>query len=161
MVTNARFCLKVIIQLILSAWSLSKGAEKGQNARVWGGLDVADTGGHQNVLVKRQGGIIQSVQAKYSEFLGDTARWADKFCNDNKISCLHFDGGGVGAGIRSHMRDINPQGYSVYPILFGSSPSGAKTYYSYGVTNAEFFSYLKFTIGMELALTCDQYASTG
>ena len=141
-----------LIRLVLNAWPLRKNAHLAMNGRLNAGLDVADTGNSRNVLAIRSGAIIHDAKVRYSEFLGDTARWANALCKSEGVSRLYYDAGGIGGAIRSYMRDINPQGYSLKPILFGGEPNGGKSYYSYNVTNRQFFSYINSQLAWNLRL---------
>ncbi len=125
-----------MLQACVDAWD-RRGDTKGM---LHAGLDVADTGADLNALVARQGPCMLHVESWHGSSLGDTARRADRWCREHGASVLHYDAGGVGAGVRSHLRDMGQRPYSARPVNFGGKVTGEKTQYSRGATNADFFS---------------------
>ena len=131
-----------LLERCVKAWEQGqqKLGEAGASAgRRFVGLDVADSGLDKNALVMRQGPNILHVENWSASSLGVTARTAHTYCREAAALNLHYDVGGLGAGIRSHLRDMAPLPYTAIGENFGAAVAGPKRQYSRGVTNAEFF----------------------
>ncbi len=116
------------------------------------GLDVADSGDNWNALVSRRGPCIVHAEKWRSNIIGDTARRADHYAGESGATRLYYDVQGVGAGVRSYFAENVKRRYSVKPELFGGSVKGAKTTYSYRVSNGEFFARRNAQLGWALRL---------
>lgn len=113
--------------------------------RVDAGLDVADVEeGDRNALALRRGPLLEGVSVWAAATLGETTRRAHSACVEHGARILHYDSGGPGAGVRSHLVDLGRQGERIpyYPegINFGSAVAGGETYYAHGVRNRDHFA---------------------
>ena len=122
------------------------------------GLDVADTGADRNALVARHGPLITQAEAWSSQVLGQTARRADRFCREHGARRLYYDVGGVGAGIRSYLNEMEDRPYGAHPVNFGSAVEGPDRLYSHKVTNKDFFSRRNAQLAWALRLRAQQTA---
>ena len=76
---------------------------------VAGGLDVADTGAARNALGIRKGPALTSLERFSEETLGKTTRRAHRRLVEAGALSLYFDAGGVGAGVKSHLADLEAE----------------------------------------------------
>lgn len=106
------------------------------------GLDIADTGSDRNALVGRRGPLIVSAERWSAKTLGDTTRRAHTIASESGAVALHYDVGGVGAGVRSHLADMDTDArtYATRPVNFGAAVEGKDVSYTRGVSNADFFA---------------------
>lgn len=110
------------------------------NGRIQAGLDVADTGADKNALAARVGPTLIHLDQWRADTLGITTRRTHAYCNQTGVSRLHYDVGGVGAGVRSILNDLDEHRvYSAYPINFGSAPTGGDRQFTRKQTNKDWF----------------------
>lgn len=136
----------------LDAWDRKAERCVAQQGQVFIGLDVADTGAARNALVVRRGGVVASVERWQAGTLGETARRADAVARRESALYVHYDAGGVGAGVRSFLTEMGPRGYVADPVNFGSSPAGAQNRYSSRILNGDFFQRRNAQLGWALRL---------
>lgn len=96
--------------------------------KIIGGLDVADEGGDKNVLVTRQGPIVDIVNAWAQ---GDTTQTARKSVNlaiASNVEIINYDNIGVGAGIKGEYNSLKKEGklgVEVNGVNTGETPTRA------------------------------------
>ena len=73
---------------------------------IYSGLDVADEGNDTNAYAKRQGPLLSIVREWKVKYLHMTAKKADFMNNNYNVSQMHYDAGGLGAGIKSDLSRI-------------------------------------------------------
>lgn len=104
---------------------------------VYSGLDIADEGNDTNSWAMRQGSLLISVREWKVKYLHMTASRADFLNRENNVVSMHYDAGGMGAGIKSDLSRIkkNPQTGSgpelkrFIPFHFNGKVKGPKRYY--------------------------------
>ena len=126
-----------------------EGLHHGVSGPAHAGLDVGDTG--YNGLALRRGPVLAHAERFSSYLLGETARRTDRFCREENVELLTYDGGGIGAGIRSHLREMRLS-YIARPELFGGQVAGPRTMYSYRYANEDFFLYRNSQMAWNLRL---------
>ena len=134
------------------------GIDLGSNER-WkkhAGLDVADAGSDGNALVLRNGPFIVDVHTWRAKTLGVTTRNADNICRDRRVRRMYFDGTGIGAGVRSHIREIHDRNYGAYPINFGSAPAGGERFFGFRTKNKDYFYRRNAQMAWNLRLRIQQ-----
>ena len=103
------------------------------------GFDVADAGADWNALVIRRGPAVVHVERWQDHTTGESTRRVDLRCREHGVGVLHYDLGGVGAGVRSELKEISP-GYYHEGVHFGGAVKGGDTYYTENVQNVDFFA---------------------
>ena len=132
--------------------------DKLRDGRIDGGLDVAESGVDSNVLVLRQGPVIFKAERWNGDRLGYTARRAHRACMEYGVRRLFYDVGGLGAGIRSHLWDLQEAipdrtlPYVPEPTLFGGEIKGPNEEYDFNVPNKDWFSYRNSQLAWALRL---------
>lgn len=120
------------------------------------GLDVADTGAANNVMAARRGPLLLNVEQWGGATTGETTRRVDSWCRDNSAARLYYDSAGVGAGIRSAIRDLGrTPDYRPSPVNFGSAVAGPKQEYSRDITNADHFARRNIQMAWALRLRAE------
>lgn len=113
--------------------------------RVHAGLDVADSGADRSAIVNRRGPLIENARRWHAPSLGVTARRAHEQCVRYGASRLYYDVTGVGAGVRSHLREIRAElgglSYHPEPVSFGGAVTGPDYEFSYRVRNRDYFAH--------------------
>ena len=124
--------------------------------RVHGGLDVADTGADRSSIAVRRGPVVEMVRRWSAPSLGVTARRAHDECVERGAARLYYDVTGIGAGVRSHLREIKAANgslpYHPEPILFGGKVEGGDYEYSYKVLNRDYFAHRNSQLAWALQL---------
>ena len=120
------------------------------------GLDVSDSGSDSNALIIRKGPMIERVFTWRASTLGDTARKADEFCERYGVRRLYYDGTGIGAAIRSHLKDMRGRSYGAYPVNFGSAPAGGERMFGFRTKNKNFFYKRNSQMAWNLRLRIQQ-----
>lgn len=117
----------------------------------YSGLDIADEGNDTNAWSKRQASLLSVVKEWKVKYLHMTATKADMLNAEHNVLNMHYDAGGMGAGIKSDLSRIksNPQtgtgpGVKKFiPFLFNGKVKGPKKYYirhkDLKITNKDFF----------------------
>ncbi len=126
--------------------------------RVDVGLDVADSGADRNALVARRGPLILHAESWSSQVLGQTATRADLYCREHGARQLYYDVAGVGAGIRSHLSEMQGREYGTQPVNFGAAVAGPTRTYTYRVSNKDFFARRNAQLAWALRLRAQQTA---
>ena len=127
-----------------------------QNWKHHAGLDVADSGGDGNAIVLRRGPLIYHVETWRASTLGETSRYADTKCTQNEIRRLYYDGGGLGAGVRSYMKEMTGRQYGAYPVNFGSAVTGPEKPFGFRTKNKHFFARRNSQMAWNLRLRVHQ-----
>ena len=120
----------------------------------YSGLDIADEGNDTNSYAMRKGSLLFSVEEWKVKYLHMTAAKADLRNRHNGVVRMHYDAGGMGAGIKSDLSRIpknpedgqGPDGSKFIPFHFGGKVKGAdRVYIKAGKTkvlNKDFFARL-------------------
>ena len=110
--------------------------------RAYVGLDVADSdgGGDKNAYAVRRGPCLLHAEQWASSDQGATTRRADAACREYAASALYYDRQGVGAGVRTYLREMGTLPYAARGVSFGGKVNGPKVQYTRGVSNEDFFS---------------------
>ena len=104
------------------------------------GLDVADTGADKNAFTIRRGSNLFHAERWSAKTLGQTVKRTDKLCTENVVTRLHYDAGGPGAGVRSHLvEDHKNRPYGFQGVQFGGAVLGPDVAYIRNATNKEYF----------------------
>ena len=142
-----------IMDLCVKAWEKYDIKLDDVQGVVFGGLDVADTGTARNALGLRRGPCLFRLDRWRESTLGKTTRRMDGVMRDLGGTRLYFDVGGVGAGIRSHLLEMQPAPpYGIRPENFGGAVKGPKVLYTRGQTNEQFFARRNAQMGWGLRL---------
>lgn len=116
------------------------------------GLDVADAGNDTNAWSYRKGSLLSIIREWKVKYLHMTAAKADFLNKENNVVSMHYDAGGLGAGIKSDLSRIpknphdgsGPQVKKFIPFHFGGKVKGPKKYYikhkELKIRNQDFFS---------------------
>lgn len=129
---------------VRAAVELSRRLELPYHGPIVAGLDVADGGGCDNVLVIRQGPTVLAVHVRSQGNTTDTANWALDLARTAGVHVLHYDRPGPGAGIagtfasRSRTR---PLGLITNGVNVGATPTNTR--WPNGLTSREMFANLK------------------
>lgn len=123
---------KGVVQLIGSAEALT--------GRVHVGFDVADTGADRNALVARRGPMIFAVDSWRAPTIGTSTRRVDGYCRTEGAKRVFYDAGGLGAGVRSHLKELPHRPYSSYPINFGGAVDGKEVEFVPEIMNEDHFA---------------------
>ena len=117
----------------------------------YSGLDVADEGNDTNAYAKRQGPLLSIVREWKVKYLHMTAKKADFMNKNYNVSQMHYDAGGLGAGIKSDLSRIKSNPHTgtgpgikrFVPFLFNGTVKGPNKYYikhkKLKVTNKDYF----------------------
>ena len=120
----------------------------------YSGLDIADDGNDTNAYALRKSSLLMSVEEWKVKFLHMTAAKADFRNRQNGVVKMHYDAGGMGAGIKSDLSripknpedGIGPDGSKFIPFHFGGAVMGGdKVYIKAGkvkILNKDFFARL-------------------
>lgn len=120
----------------------------------YSGLDIADEGNDTNAYAMRKGSLLFSVVEWKVKYLHMTAAKADLRNRHNGVVRMHYDAGGMGAGIKSDLSRIpknpedgvGPDGSKFVPFHFGGAVRGGdRVYIKAGKTkifNKDFFARL-------------------
>ena len=142
-----------LLELCVEAGKRAEWTARFEGEYVEIGLDVADTGDNFNALAIRRGPLLAHVEKWASPTLGRTARRADRIAREVGAARVHYDAGGVGAGVRSYFAEMgDDRPYSTRPEIFGSAVKGPKTTYSYKLDNTQFFARRNAQLGWALRL---------
>lgn len=94
------------------------------------GLDVADEGNDTNAWAYRQEALLSIVREWRVKYLHMTAAKADFLNKTNNVATMHFDAGGLGAGIKSDLSRIKKsEGKKFIPFLFNGKVKGGSKYF--------------------------------
>ena len=121
-----------------------------------GGLDIADLGADKNALVFRKGPRIVSAESWHGNSLGETTRRMHSEAIQRGARRMYYDVGGVGAGVRSHLKDMGARPYTAEPIQFGGAVTGDDVEFALEVTNRDFFAHRNSQLGWALRLRAQQ-----
>lgn len=90
--------------------------------RVVGGLDVADEGGDKNALGVRKSYMLMNCEDWAQGTTGETTVRAIRLMKPYSGSLLNYDCIGVGAGVKSDAKRINPKGLRFHPWNAAAAP---------------------------------------
>ncbi|MCK5133214.1 MAG: phage terminase large subunit [Candidatus Sabulitectum sp.] len=119
---------------------------------VYSGLDIADEGNDTNCWSKRQGSLLSVAREWKVKYLHMTATKADFLNQESNVISMHYDAGGMGAGIKSDLSRIkhNPnsglgaQAKRFIPFHFGGKVKGSNKYFikhkQLKIRNKDYFS---------------------
>lgn len=131
---------------VQSAVNLHRRVNMPESDYVVAGLDVADGGASETVLILRRGPIVESVRSRTEGNTTDTANWAMNTARDDGARVLAYDAIGVGAGVaatfevrnRSELNTIETVGVNVgEPASESSWPNGKTGREMFANTKAE------------------------
>lgn len=117
----------------------------------YSGLDVADEGNDTNSYAFRKSALLSFVREWKVKYLHMTAAKADLLNKQFNVMNMHYDSGGLGAGIKSDLSRIKqnpntgvgPGGKKFIPFLFNGKVKGPEKYYikhkTLKVKNKDFF----------------------
>lgn len=117
----------------------------------YSGLDIADEGNDTNAWAFRRSALLSIVREWKVKFLHMTATKADFLNKINNVSKMHYDAGGLGAGIKSDLSRIKsnpntgagPGTKKFIPFLFNGKVKGPEKYYirhkDLKIKNKDFF----------------------
>ena len=127
---------------------------KAHSVKGWldAGLDVADTGGDKNAFVVRCGGVLFHTETWSETHLGKTFERVHRLITERGIGRLHYDEGGIGAGLRGYFAERKTASYSARPVNFGFAVAGKKTPFTHTSTNEGFFARRNAQLGWALRL---------
>lgn len=110
-------------------------------AMAYVGLDVADTGKDFNAYVARKGPNIVDLDRWARRTTSQTARRVHNYIKRRgDVRALYYDRGGVGAGVRGTLGDLDDVDYAVRPVSFGEAVKGPKRRYTRKATNKDYFA---------------------
>jgi len=121
---------------------------------MYSGLDIADDGNDTNAYALRKSSLLMDAEEWKVKFLHMTAAKADMRNRQNGVVRMHYDAGGMGAGIKSDLSRIpknpedgqGPDGSLFVPFHFGGSVMGGdRVYIKAGkvkILNKDFFARL-------------------
>lgn len=115
------------------------------------GLDIGDTK-DRSAMVVRRGPVITHAEEWNAETIGISSRKVHNFAIANEASLVNYDATGMGAGVRSYFSEFTDREYVARPELFGGEVKGAKSRYSYKVTNGQFFRNRAAQMGWNMKL---------
>ena len=90
------------------------------------GLDIADEGKDQSVLVSGVGPIIDRVKAWGQKNTTQTANIAAEYVRDWKVSVINYDCIGVGAGVKGTWNSTDNLGFEAVAVNVGNPASSKK-----------------------------------
>jgi len=133
---------------VRAAVELNKRLKLPRSEHVIAGMDVADGGACDNVLITRAGPIVDGVFARHEGGTTDIANWGRSTALSAKAKYLNYDAVGVGAGVagtfKSQARTM-ALGLTAAGINVGSSPTEAR--WPDGRTSKEIFKNLRAELG--------------
>lgn len=136
--------LAIPAKWVRSAVNLHKRVGLPKSDYVIAGLDVADGGVNESVLVVRRGIVIEAIYSRNESGTTDTANWALDNSLEHSAKYLNYDAPGVGSGIAGHFKArerTKPLGLIASGINTGAAPTDTK--WPDGRTAKEKFSNLK------------------
>lgn len=119
------------------------------------GLDVGASGGENdvNAITVRKGPLILESIRWRSKYTGNVARRAHVLAHEWEAKVIHYDVGGMGAGVQSTFVEMREQqDYVTRPENFGSAVKGADSRYSHRVTNGQHFQRRNAQLGFAVKL---------
>ena len=123
------------------------------------GLDIADVGDDLNAMATRQGACLTEMQSWHgSETLGDTARRADRHVLQSGAVSLYYDAGGIGAGVRSFLRELGRRPYFIRDVKFGEAVREPDAVFNVGQTNRQAFARRNAQLAWALKLRAQMSA---
>ena len=148
-----------LLQTCVDAWD-KRGRLMG---RMHAGLDVADAEeavtSNRCALAARKGPALTYLESWYGGHnLHATARRADQYCREHGVGRLYYDAGGMGAGIRSHLRQFGRRAYGARPVNFGGQVEGPDRHISHDVSNRDFFARRNGQLAWALRLRAQRTA---
>jgi len=116
------------------------------------GLDVADEGGDDNVLLGMHGVVVEFIDAWKEGNTTQTTRKAHRIATDKGYAKVNFDSIGVGAGVKGEsasLKETNKKSKVVFiGVNVGMPPTSG--YYKTGKKNKDMFVNLKAQLWWEL-----------
>lgn len=91
------------------------------------GLDVADEGGDENVLIFRRGPQVLDIDAWRKGNVAQSTKKAVARMRLRRIARLQYDNIGVGAGVKGELSNEGYEEVEAYGINTGESPTGGMT----------------------------------
>ena len=116
------------------------------------GLDLADTGNGFTSMADRQGPVLWEVTRWRGQDLRASAERTDIHARKVGASHIYYDAGGIGAGIRTHFRDLTGSEYMLVPELFNGKVKGPTRIYANRVMNGDFFKARSAQLGWAIRL---------
>jgi len=119
---------------------------------IYSGLDVADVGNDTNAYAVRQGSLLSELREWRVKYLHMTAQKADFLNRQGNVYQMHYDAGGLGAGIKSDLARIGknpetntgPEVNKFIPFLFGGKVKGPERFFikdkSLKIKNKDYFA---------------------
>ena len=104
------------------------------------GFDIADTGADRNSLAARKGPLVFHIETWRAPTLGASTRRVDTYCREKQVSRLFYDAGGIGAGVRSHLKELPSRPYASWPVNFGGAVEGPEVEFVPEVMNEDHFA---------------------
>ncbi len=130
--------------LIPSAWVMAAVDLKIKaTGKTGAGLDIADEGGDNNVLVVGTGAVIREIKSWKDGNTTQTAYTAKMYCEDYKIDFLNYDSIGVGAGVGGTLSSIQYLKFKIRGINSASGCSDRVWAEFDGATSKELFANLR------------------
>ena len=129
-------------------WMLGTFRPQPRGAFAESGFDVADTGDDQNAHCRRSGPELYALdqwRGSQSFTVSDSTRKVARSCDDENVQRLHYDAGGLGAGVRGPLvEEQKAKGYTFrnVPCQFGGEVQGADVSFIRGThpkTNKQYF----------------------
>ena len=117
-----------------------------------GGLDVADGGDNETVLITRHGGLVTRVQAWKRLDTRDATLHSMRMGHADAIDLLSYDRIGVGAGVHSTLKGINGQLRFKHNGVNVGKPATARKYSDDPNPASERFANLKAELWWSLRL---------
>ena len=136
---------RALLQTCVDAWPLRP---QPRGAFADAGFDVADTGEDRNCLALRAGPELWSLEqwrGRQDFTVSDSTRKVAGTCHLESIGRLHYDAGGLGAGVRGPLiEEQKAKGYTFrnIPCQFGGEVQGADVSFIRGThpkTNKQYF----------------------
>jgi phage terminase large subunit len=107
------------------------------------GLDIADEGANVNVMICRQGPIVETVEAWRDGNTTQTAYKARSLAQQEYVNVLNYDCVGVGAGVGGTLKSIDKLPFTINGVNGGDSPSDRKWDNFDGRSSKEIFRNLR------------------
>lgn len=89
----------------------------------YAGLDIADEGLNDNVLIIRKGSVVETVEGWHAGNTTQTAHKARQICDRQQIERLNYDCVGVGAGVGGTLASFPDLPFELQPVNGGNSCS--------------------------------------
>ena len=126
-----------LAQICVDAWG-----RRSEEGHCYVGLDVADSdaGGDKNAVAVRKGASIVHVEDWSSSDQGATTRRSLSLCREHDAAALYYDRQGVGAGVKTFLKEQTSLPCPTRPIGFGDKVKSPERRFTTGSSNEQFFS---------------------